>query len=88
MWFDERDAAAAFAAAVGGDAQPVWFAGEEDSEDAAWIVRVATVNEALIEHHGGWLPADAPLSPATPLDLPSAPQRLKNRPHSEPGQRR
>ncbi|MCW2841255.1 MAG: hypothetical protein JWR55_2738 [Aeromicrobium sp.] len=55
------------------------FAGEDDSEDRAWVLVVAPFDDrvaALAEAHGGWLPGDdRPAAP--PLDLPSAPKRLK-----------
>jgi hypothetical protein len=55
------------------------FAGEDDSEDRAWVLVVTPFDDrvaALAEAHGAWWPRDDRLAPP-PLDLPSAPRRLK-----------
>lgn len=84
--FDERDDAAAFVAAladagVEAHLRREEFAGEDDAEDAAWIVAVAIAPAALAElaaAAGGWLiPPPAPIVPAP---LPQAPRRLKREP--------
>ena len=92
MFWDD-DAARAVAAALedrGLDAEVVRerFAGEDDDEDHPWVVLTdapALLVESLLEEYDGWLddapPADAP--PATPLDLPQAPRRVKGQPRGE-----
>ena len=90
MFFDEDDAAAVvarlrregFEAAV----ERVRFAGEDDDEDHPW--RVASdapglLMELLVEEHDGWLEQDPLPAPATPLDLPDAPRRVKRPPRQE-----
>ena len=64
------------------------FAGEDDDEDHPWVVLTdapALLVESRLEEYDGWLddapPADAP--PATPLDLPQAPRRVKGQPRGE-----
>lgn len=79
VWFDEEDDAAAFAEAVGADPRPVWFAGEEDGEDAAWVVLVDELDQDALDEHHGWVPDhEPPAAVPAPLDLPSAPKRIKN----------
>ncbi len=84
--FDEREDAEAFVAVLadaGIDARTHRdeFAGEDDAEDAAWIVEVeagpADLSD-LAEGCGGWI-VEAPHGPAAPLPpLPQEPRRLKN----------
>lgn len=55
------------------------FAGEDDSDDRAWVLLVAPFDDRVVEMvdvYGGWLPGDDRVEPA-PLDLPDAPKRLK-----------
>ncbi|MFI5427555.1 hypothetical protein [Aeromicrobium sp. UC242_57] len=55
------------------------FAGEDDSEDRAWVLHVEPFDDrvvAMVDVYGGWLPGDERLAP-TPLDLPAAPKRIK-----------
>ena len=84
VWFDERDQAEDFIEGLGLAAEPrrVGFAGEEDDEDHAWVVVLdEPAPEALdlADELGGWVPDTEGISaPATPLDLPAAPRRLKN----------
>lgn len=83
--FDERDDAEAFVAVLAerrltAHLHREEFAGEDDAEDAAWIVEVADEVQdlgAMAEAAGGWLIEAAPtaISPAPPL--PEAPRRLK-----------
>jgi 8-oxo-dGTP diphosphatase len=92
VFFDEEDAAAVAARlrADGFEAELVRerLAGEDDDEDHPWVVLTdapALLVESLLEEYDGWLddapPADAP--PATPLDLPQAPRRVKGQPRGE-----
>lgn len=54
------------------------FAGEDDLDDAAWVVEVDGEVADLAEHAGGWLSAGpAGSSPTTLPDLPAAPKRIK-----------
>lgn len=56
------------------------FAGEDDSEDHAWVLVVAQSDERIVEMvdvYGGWLSGDERL-PAEPLPLPGEPKRLKS----------
>lgn len=58
------------------------FAGEDDSEDRAWVLRVEPFDDRVIEMvdvYGGWMPTDArlPAAPVPAPDLPTAPKRLK-----------
>lgn len=55
------------------------FAGEDDSEDRAWLLHVDPFDDRvteMVDVYGGWLPADTRL-PAAPPDLPTGPKRLK-----------
>ena len=57
------------------------FAGEDDSEDHAWVLEVDGSDDRITEMvdvYGGWLQGDARL-PAEPLPLPGEPKRLKDR---------
>ncbi len=83
--FDERDDAEAFVTALG--AREIGcvlvreeFAGEEDAEDAAWLVEVdpqPTDLANLIGEHGGWLVTDRPGAQMTTPPLPDGPKRFK-----------
>ena len=86
--FFEEDVARAVAARLLGDG---WeadvrrerLAGEDDDEDHPWAVLTdapAFVLELLVDQHEGWLDDEEPGTPGTPappLDLPSAPKRVK-----------
>jgi 8-oxo-dGTP diphosphatase len=87
--FDE-DAAAAAAARLRGDGWDVEvvrerYSGEDDDEDHPWAVLTdapGLVLELLVDEYDGWLdtegaggPAGGP--PPPPLDLPTAPRRIK-----------
>jgi len=83
--FDERDDAEAFVEALADHPATVRlhreeFAGEDDAEDAAWIVEVVGDVPGLgerAEEAGGWLvETSGPV--AAPPPLPAAPKRLKN----------
>lgn len=85
--FDERDDAEAFAAGL--EAEGIAcrlhrdeFAGEDDFEDAAWLVEVADSVPALgarAGQAGGWVVvADQPS--AAPAPLPAGPRRIKRPP--------
>lgn len=55
------------------------FAGEDDSEDRAWVLHVEPFDDrviAMVDVYGGWLVGDERAAPMT-LDLPSEPKRLK-----------
>ena len=75
----ERLRAAGFDATVARER----FAGEDDDEDQPWLVASeapAFMVEVLVEECDGWLddpPPEPPAGPTTPLDLPSAPRRVK-----------
>ena len=59
------------------------FAGEDDDEDHPWGVTTdapVVLLELLVEEYDGWLEAEEPVPPPTPLDLPSAPRRVKREP--------
>lgn len=85
IFFDEDDARAAVARLVADGfearAERERLAGEDDDEDHPWAVLTDApelVLELLVEQYDGWLDAgetDAPAPP--PLDLPSAPKRIK-----------
>jgi hypothetical protein len=56
------------------------FAGEDDSDDHAWVLLVEPFDDRVIEMvdvYGGWMPGDEQL-PAEPLELPGEPKRLKD----------
>ena len=85
VFFEEDDAhavvAALAAAGWSGDAVRERYHGEDDDEDHPWAVVTDApelVLELLVDEHDGWLDApDAPTAPPAPLDLPSAPKRIK-----------
>lgn len=86
--FDERDDADAFVAELAAAGVPHRlhrdeFAGEDDFEDAAWVVEVDGDVPGLgewAERAGGWL-VESPGGPAVaPPPLPQAPRRLKRPP--------
>lgn len=85
IFFDEDDARAAVARLVAdGFAARVErerLAGEDDDEGHPWAVLTDApelVLELLVEQYDGWLDAgDADSPPLPPLDLPSAPKRIK-----------
>ena len=84
VYFDsEEDAAELIAALQSEGFSTSWaregFAGEDDSEDRAWVLHIAPFDNrviAMVDVYGGWLPGDERLTPA-PADLPAAPKRLK-----------
>lgn len=57
------------------------FAGEDDDEDHPWAVLTDAPSfllEVLVDDHDGWLDEEEPApSVAPPLDLPTAPKRIK-----------
>ncbi|HEX4977973.1 MAG TPA: hypothetical protein VFV40_08920 [Nocardioides sp.] len=86
--FHEEDEARAVVArlrADGFDADAVRerFAGEDDDEDHPWAVVTDAPEfalEILAEEYDGWVDHDdvrPPAPPTSPLDLPSAPRRVK-----------
>jgi hypothetical protein len=85
IFFDEDDARAVVARLSddGFDASLVRerLAGEDDDEDHPWAVLTdapAPVLELLVDQHDGWLDTEPAAGPAPdPLDLPSAPRRIK-----------
>ena len=84
VFFDEEHARAAVARLVrdGFSATCVRerFAGEDDDEDHPWAVSTdapEVLLELLVEEYDGWLEPDAPPPPSVPLDLPTAPRRLR-----------
>jgi len=61
------------------------LAGEDDDEDHPWAVvgdAPAFVLELLVDEYDGWLDADDEPAgpPPPPLDLPTAPRRIKRPP--------
>lgn len=84
---DDAEAVAARLRADGFDAalQRERLAGEDDDEDHPWAVvsdAPAPLVELLVDEHDGWLDEEVtrPETSLAPLDLPTAPRRLK-RPH-------
>ena len=85
--FHEEDDALAVVARLRADgfeaeARRERFAGEDDDEAHPWAVLTdapAFVVEILAEERDGWVDHDdlPPPPPAAPLDLPSAPRRIK-----------
>lgn len=56
------------------------LAGEDDDEDHPWAVLTDApdiVFEVLVDRYDGWLDADEPVPTPQPLDLPTAPKRIK-----------
>jgi len=84
IFFDEDDAREVVArlSADGYDAhlERERLAGEDDDEDHPWAVLTdapAIVLEVLVDRYDGWLDADEPAPPPAPLDLPTAPRRIR-----------
>ena len=85
IFFDEEHARAAAArlAADGWQAgvERERLAGEDDDEDHPWAVvgdAPAFVFEMLVDKYDGWLDeTDTAPPPLAPLDLPTAPKRIK-----------
>ena len=88
IFFDEDDARAVVArlTADGYDAalERERLAGEDDDEDHPWAVLTdapAIVLELLVDERDGWLDDDEPAGSTgplpPPLQLPSAPRRIK-----------
>ena len=87
IFFDEDDARAAVARLIadGYDARAERerLAGEDDDEDHPWAVLTDAPDielELLVEQYDGWLDAEEEAPPAPPLDLPTAPRRIKRPP--------
>ena len=85
IFFDE-DGARAVAARLAGDGFEATvtrerLAGEDDDEDHPWAVLTDAPSfllELLVDEHDGWLDDEAPAPPPVPpLDLPTAPERVK-----------
>lgn len=94
IFFSEDDARAAVARlrrdGYDADLARERLAGEDDDEDHPWAVVTDApdlVLELLVDEHDGWLdvddPADAAGPALPPLDLPTAPKRVK-RPDGRP----
>ncbi len=85
IFFDEDDAHAVIARLVadGYDARAVreQLAGEDDDDGHPWAVLTdapEVVLELLVDEYDGWLDVEEPpTSTLPPLDLPSAPRRVK-----------
>lgn len=88
IYFDVEEDAAELIAALHAEGfattlQPEGFAGEDDSEDRAWVLTVDPFDErvvAMVDVYGGWLAGDLRLAPpATPdvAELPTGPKRIK-----------
>lgn len=89
---DDAEAVATRLRSDGYDAEVVIerLAGEDDDEDHPWAVVTdapSFVLELLVDEHDGWLDDEPPTmtTPAPPpLDLPTAPRRIK-RPADDSG---
>lgn len=85
IYFDTEEDAAELIAALRAEGfattmRPEGFAGEDDSEDRAWILTVDPFDDrvvAMVDVYGGWLPGDARLAPPAPPELPTGPKRFK-----------
>lgn len=84
IFFDEDDARAAVArlAADGyaARAERERLSGEDDDEDHPWAVLTDApelVLELLVDEYDGWLDADDDQPAPAPLELPTAPRRIK-----------
>jgi len=85
VYFDTDDDAAQIVAALEAEGYATslrreGFAGEDDSEDRAWVLVVTPFDDRVVELvdvYGGWMSGDARLVPE-PLDLPLEPKRLKD----------
>jgi hypothetical protein len=85
IYFDSDDDAAELVKALEGEGYTTTlrregFAGEDDSEDRAWLLIVEPFDERVVEMvdvYGGWMPGDDRLA-ADPLELPGQPKRLKD----------
>lgn len=93
IFFDEDDAAAVVARlrrdGFAAELVRERLQGEDDDEDHPWAVlsdAPAITLELLVDDYDGWLDVEEPQAPAPatppPLDLPSAPRRIK-RPRPE-----
>ncbi|MCU1679090.1 MAG: hypothetical protein JWM93_3848 [Frankiales bacterium] len=91
VYFDSDDDASDLVAALEAEGYATsltreGFAGEDDSEDRAWVLLVAPFDERVVEMvavYGGWLPGDnrlaaEPLPSSEPIELPTGPKRLKD----------
>lgn len=86
-FFFEQDEAAEVVALLTGEGWEAElsrerFHGEDDDEDQPYAVTTdapAVIVESLADEYGGWfdVPADDTAPAASPLDLPSAPKRIK-----------
>ena len=85
IFFDEDDARAVVARlradGFAADLERERLAGEDDDEDHPWAVlsdAPPLMLELLVDAHDGWLDDEEPEEPARPpLDLPTAPRRVK-----------
>ncbi len=84
IFFDEDDAWAVAARLTSegwqAEMERERYQGEDDDEDHPWAVVTDApelVLELLVDQFDGWLAAHEPPADPTPLDLPSAPKRLK-----------
>ncbi len=87
VYFDSEEDAAELIAALEAEGYTTalrreGFAGEDDSEDRAWLLHVDPFDDCvteMVDVYGGWLPADPrlPVEPPSPPDLPTGPRRLK-----------
>ncbi|EFQ82777.1 hypothetical protein HMPREF0063_11986 [Aeromicrobium marinum DSM 15272] len=84
IWFDEAEDAEEIVKALQAEGYRTElrresFAGEDDSDDRAWLLEVDPFDDRVVEMvdvYGGWMPGDDRL-PAEPLDLPAQPRRIK-----------
>lgn len=85
VYFDSDDDAAELVGALEAEGYATTltregFAGEDDSEDRAWLLRVEPFDARVVEMvdvYGGWMPGDDRLPPE-PAPLPAEPKRLKD----------
>ena len=84
IYFDEPEDSIELAKALEAEGYTVEtvreaFAGEDDSDDHAWVLDVDQSDNRIIEMvdvYGGWLPGDERLA-AEPPPLPGEPKRRK-----------
>jgi hypothetical protein len=88
IYFDSDDDAAELVGALEAegyatDLRREGFAGEDDSDDRAWVLVVTPFDDRVVEMvdvYGGWMAGDdrLPVAPVAPPELPQQPKRLKD----------
>ncbi|WP_425489406.1 hypothetical protein [Nocardioides piscis] len=84
IFFEEDDARAAVRRLLANGFDAVvdreLLSGEDDDEGHPWAVVTDAPDlmlELLVDEHDGWLDSETPLPTAPPLELPTAPKRIK-----------